>query len=85
MAIHKQIFETDIKFIQETVLNRSNYIGESTDISGVLFDAVGEEKRNLFCFDTLAVQEVSLGSLDGVGQTFFEDELVIVTNYNRDH
>lgn len=67
MAIHKQIFETDVKFIQKTVLNRSNYIGESTDISGVLFDAVGEEERDLFGFDTLAVQKVSLGSLDGVG------------------
>lgn len=50
-----------------------------------MFDTVGKEERNLLGFNTLVGKEISLGSLDGVGKAFLENELVIITDLNADH
>ena len=67
------------------MLDRSNDVGKSIDVSWVVFDTVREKKRNLFCLNTLLGQKVSLCSFNGVSEALFEDELIIITDGNRNH
>ena len=74
------MLEADSKLVEEAVLDRTNHIGESWDVSGVVLDAVGEEQRNLLSLDALATEKVLLGPFDGGGEALLENELIVFTD-----
>lgn len=67
------------------MLDGTDNVSESSDISGVVLNTVGEEKGDLLGFNASVGKEVALGSLNGVGKTLLENELIIVTDLNANH
>lgn len=69
--------KADSQFVKEAVLDGTNHISESWDVSGVILNAIREEERHLLSLDALATEKVLLGPFDGGGEALLENELII--------
>ena len=83
--MHKEVSEPNTELIQETMLDTSNHVCESLDVSWVVLNAVCEKEGYLLGLDGLFGEKVSLGSFNTVGEALLEDELVVVTDCNGNH
>jgi hypothetical protein len=83
--MHKEVSEPNAELIQETVLDTSNHVCESLDVSWVVLNAVCEQEGYLLGLDGLFGEKVSLGSFNTVGEALLEDELVVVTDCDGNH
>jgi hypothetical protein len=85
LVLHEKFFEVDVQLVEEAVLNGTNDVCESSNVSGVVLNTIGKQKRNLLSLNTLMSKEVTFGSLDRVCKALLENELVIIANLNTDH
>lgn len=83
--MHEKFLEVNVQLVEETMLDGTNDVCESSNVLWVVLNTVGKQKRNLLSLNTLLSKEITLGSLDRVGKALLENELVIITNLNADH
>jgi hypothetical protein len=83
--LHEKFLEVNVQLVEETMLDGTNDVCESSNVLWVVLNTVGKQKRNLLSLNTLMSKEVTLSSLDRVGKALLENELVIITNLNADH